>query len=392
MKKIVILSMATASLIYATNGDNMIGLGPESRALGGTGIALGMGADSVFKNPAWLVDSKGLQGIFGATVFMPTVKARNTGMGNGEWGESKSDLSLIPEIAITDHITDDLSYGFGMFGVSGMGVDYRNDDRMKGLSSMRTNFQYMRFVSSLSYQMGDLRLGAGASIAYGSLGMAALTPSDPNDPSTMGQRGGGTSEDFGVGFQVGAGYYVSDTITLGTYYQSQIDTEYEDVFDFNADGIYDPLKLSQPAEYGAGIAYNDGDFAITVDYRKIMWSEADGYDNFAWEDQDVIAFGVSYKMDDLTLRAGYNYAESPLKDLPAVTDMTQYQNIYFNMLGFPAVSDTHYTVGAGYQFTPKVCLDVAYVYAPEVTEISMLGLEASNEQNSVSFAVHYTFN
>ncbi|MBN2824478.1 MAG: aromatic hydrocarbon degradation protein, partial [Campylobacterales bacterium] len=76
MKKIIALSIATASLVFATNGDNMIGLGPESRALGGTGIALGMGADSVFKNPAWLVDTKGFEGMFGATLFMPTVKGK----------------------------------------------------------------------------------------------------------------------------------------------------------------------------------------------------------------------------------------------------------------------------------------------------------------------------
>ena len=55
MKRVVLLSMITSSIMYATNGDNLIALGPESRAMGGTGIAYGMGADSVFKNPAWLV-------------------------------------------------------------------------------------------------------------------------------------------------------------------------------------------------------------------------------------------------------------------------------------------------------------------------------------------------
>jgi len=282
-----------------------------------------------------------------------------------------------------------------MFGVSGMGVDYRNENPMTGVASMRTNFQYMRFVPSLSYKMDNLRLGAGVTLAYGSLNMSAVTPDGTGDPTTAAQRGGGLSEDFGFGFQVGAGYHLSDAITLGAYYQSEVETEYEGVFDFNYDGVYDNLKLSQPAEYGVGIAYKAGDLTVTADYRKILWSEADGYDNFGWADQDVFALGLAYAMGDLTLRAGYNYGESPLQDLdslaPAPTDMQLQQNIYFNMLGFPAFSDSHITLGFGYQINEKMGLDVAYVYAPDVTITSPMGIEASNEQNSLTFAFTYKF-
>ncbi len=396
MKKIIALSIAAASFVFATNGDNMIGLGPESRALGGTGIALGMGADSVFKNPAWLVDTKGLEGMFGATIFMPTVKATITNpmMGNGVGVESKADMFMIPEISVTDHITDTLSYGFGMFGVSGMGVDYRNENPATGVASMRTNFQYMRFVPSLSYSVGDLRIGAGVTLAYGSLTMGAITPDGTGNPLTAAQRGGGVSEDFGFGFQIGAGYHVSDTITLGAYYQSKVETEYEGVFDFNFDGVYDNLKLSQPTEYGVGIAFKNGDLTLTADYRKILWSEADGYDNFGWADQDVFAVGAAYALGDLTLRAGYNYGESPLKDLETLAPTTPAiaQNIYFNMLGFPAFSDSHITLGFGYKISEKMGLDVAYVYAPEASIASPMGIEASNEQNALTFAIRYKFN
>jgi len=395
MKKIIALSIATASFVFATNGDNMIGLGPESRALGGTGIALGMGADSVFKNPAWLVETKGLEGMFGATLFMPTVKAKVTNpmMGSGVEVESKADMFMIPEISVTDHITDNLSYGFGMFGVSGMGVDYRNEAATTGVANMRTNFQYMRFVPSLSYAMDDLRIGVGMTLAYGSLTMGAVTPDGTNDPTTAAQRGGGVSEDFGFGFQVGAGYHVSDMISVGAYYQSEVETEYENVFDFNYDGAYDNLKLSQPAEYGVGIAFKNGDLTVTADYRKILWSEADGYDSFGWADQDIFALGVAYALGDITLRAGYNYGESPLKDLDSLMPTTTaiQQNIYFNMLGFPAFSDSHVTLGLGYKVNEKMDLDLAYVYAPEVSITSPMGIEASNEQNSLTFAIRYKF-
>ncbi len=395
MKRVVLLSLLVSSILFATNGDNMISLGPESRSMGGTGIAYEMGADSVFRNPAWLSDVKGTSGLFGATIFMPTVSAKNSApnMGSGVSAKSKADLSLIPEIAVTSHINSDLSYGFGMFGVSGMGVDYRNEDMTKGLSNMRTNFQYMRFVPSLSYKVDNLRVGGGLSVAYGSLNMAAMMPSvtDPTNPATIAQRSGGSSEDIAFGIQVGLGYHVMSGVTLGAYYQSQIDTTYEDVFDFNTDGIYDDLDLSQPAEYGFGIGYRGFAYSVTFDYRRIAWSDADGYDKFGWEDQDVFALGIAYELNMLTLRAGYNYSESPLKNISSTTmSPANFQNAYFNMMGFPAFSDSHYTFGLGYKISKNVGLDLAYVYAPDVTE-KVFGIESSNEQSSVSAAIKYNF-
>jgi long-chain fatty acid transport protein len=66
--------------VFATNGDNLIGVGPISRAIGGVGIAAPQDAiGAVFFNPAAMcfgpfcptgeVD-------FAGTLFMPDVKAK----------------------------------------------------------------------------------------------------------------------------------------------------------------------------------------------------------------------------------------------------------------------------------------------------------------------------
>jgi long-chain fatty acid transport protein len=409
MKKVAIVSVAVASILYGTNGDNMIGVGTQSRAMGGAGVGMGMGTDSVFRNPAWIVDQKGFNASFGATAFMPDVKASVGPMGptmNGEKAESKSDFSIIPTVSHSDHINENLSYGVGMFGVSGMGVDYRNEAPEKGLANMRTSLQYMRFVPSISYKIDSWRLGAGLSMAYGSLNMAVLTPNNPMDPSQgYAQRSGGLSEDIGFGAQFGIGYYISKGLTFGAYYQSEITTEYEDLFDFTNDGIYDDLKLSQPAEAGIGIGYVSDCkcYTFTLDYRRIMWSDADGYDAFGWDDQDVIAIGGSYNVDEkLLLRAGYNYAKSPLNNKsfkPATVGgapFGAFNVAYFNTLGFPAYSESHITAGLSYQLSSSTGIDVAYVYAPKVTEkidatAQTPALEASNEQNSLSLALRFRF-
>ena len=42
----------SATSVFATNGDSLIGLGAKSRAMGGTGIAHYNGAESATSNPA----------------------------------------------------------------------------------------------------------------------------------------------------------------------------------------------------------------------------------------------------------------------------------------------------------------------------------------------------
>ncbi len=412
MKRVVVLSLLATTAVFATNGDNMIGIGAESRAMGGAGIGMSMGTDSVFKNPAWVVDDQGFNASFGATAFMPKVTATVGQMagGNGTTVESDADFSIIPTVSHSDHINENLAYGVGMFGVSGMGVDYR-DATNPGVASMRTSLQYMRFVPSLSYKMEDLRIGAGLTIAYGALNMAAFTPSDTSSPAamqaSMAQRSGGLSEDIGFGAQFGLGYHVSPEFTVGAYYQTKVDTTYKNVFDFDAGNMqngYDDLDLSQPAEMGVGFGYTSScyGYAFTFDYRRIMWSDADGYDAFQWDDQDVFAVGGSYQAsDDLILRLGYNYAKSPLSDKKFAAANVggvpfQGANIaFFNTLGFPAYSESHFTGGLSYQISKTTGLDVAYVYAPKVeespTEFGSGMLSASNEQNSITVALNFKF-
>ena len=408
MKKLLTISLITATSLFATNGDNMMGIGAQSRAMGGLGIGTAMGTDSSYSNPAWVSDSQGFNLSFGATAFMPTVHAKvgpAAGMGNGVEAKSKADFSIVPSVAITDNINENFSYGVGMFGVSGMGVDYRGEDPQQGLASMRTSLQYMRFIPSISYKNEDFRLGVGLTMAYGALNLSAVMPNgvppgQNPDPATAKQRSGGLSEDIGFGAQVGIGYHVTPEFSFGAFYQTQVDTEYEDVFDFTTNGQYDDLKLSQPAEAGVGLGYTSscGCYKVGVDYKRIMWSDADGYDVFGWDDQDVIAVGGAYKANDaLTLRAGYNYATSPLHDKKfeaanvGGAPFGAFNVAYFNTLGFPAYSDSHITAGLSYDISKSTGLDIAYVYAPEVTEKSMQVLEASNEQNSVTVAVRYKF-
>ena len=81
--------LAVTPTAFATNGDNLIGIGPISRAMGGVGVAAPQDAISaVFANPAAMCFGPycpGAEATFSGTFFDPTVKStlNFTGLGAG---------------------------------------------------------------------------------------------------------------------------------------------------------------------------------------------------------------------------------------------------------------------------------------------------------------------
>lgn len=140
----------------------------------------------------------------------------------------------------------------------------------------------------------------------------------------------------------------------------------------------DDLTMEQPWEIAIGAAYDvSEDITFTFDYRFIAWGEAAGYKDFGWENQNVYALGLQYKGNDFTFRAGYNYAPSPIPSATGETGalLTDVQgHLIFdqalsmlNMVGFPAISTTHLSLGLGYKFSDNIDMDFAFVLSPEAT-------------------------
>lgn len=357
----------SAQAANATSGDNMIGFGAISRSMGGTGIANPMGAESVLKNPALLTPEKHFEFIFSGTYFSPDIKIQNN-MAGANFNEKKSsaDNFLIPSIAFSTKINDKFSFGLGAFGTSGLGTDNRNSTNADGLFRMSTSLSIMKFTPAIAYANDNLRIGFGASVTYGQLGISY-------DRGVSGSEGAGTSDDLGIGYDFGVAYKI-DNFWIGANYQSAIAMEYKHQLadaaaDFGAGSVITSDKLAQPAEIGLGLAYTYFDLTATVDYKVTQWKSADGYKSFGWEDQKVIGIGFSYNLSPFTLRAGYNHSESPLGDAAiknTVGGERQAINA-FNVIGFPALVEDHYTLGLGYAFSKTFNLDFAYVIVPEAT-------------------------
>ncbi len=381
---------------FATNGDNLIGIGPIARAMGGVGVASPQDAISaIFANPAAMCFGPycpGSEATFAGTFFSPTVKSKldfsGFGMGKAS-AESQMNPFVSPAIGITSPITDKLRFGVGAYGVSGMGVDYKETNPL--YQNLYTQYQIMKFAPNLAYLITpDLSVGLSVSLDYANL-----------DLGTGGAHG------YTLGFQVGALYHIG-MFNLGFSYITPQSVTHENVFDFNGDGNFDNLKLESPNTLAFGVsmtpAYN---WLIEFNARWYNWADAAGYDDFDWDNQWVFALGAQYRpITPLALRIGFNYAKSPVNEHNGFNPMgsTNVQGVnvsnvnyeVFRIVGFPAIAETHFTCGVGYDLTSSLVINLSYVHAfentiSETSAYNLASMESTMSQDAFSLGLTWRF-
>ncbi len=159
------------------------------------------------------------------------------------------------------------------------------------------------------------------------------------------------------------------------------------------------VKLKLPQSIGFGAAYQAAeDFKLGFDFEWVNWKNAfdkmtidlsngsnpniktmmgnDGTFeiNFPmnWKDVVLIKVGGEYNVNpDLTLRAGFAYGNNPV---PSTTIFPV----------FPAIVESHLTLGAGYKLTEKLTVNAAYELGFKVKETASNPSIIANEYNSSS--------
>ena len=417
MKKTKLALAITATIFtssaIATNGTNMTGVGTQANALGGTGVAAFYGAENVIINPGIIGKSKGTAFTFGGTVFMPNVKNDGSNPAAAS-SSSAANLNLIPSVSLVSRIDDNWTFGIGMFGTSGMGVDYR-ESSAPGVFNAQSQLQIMRFVPTLAYNESNFGIGLSPVIQYGNLDLNYKT--DITGDSVPDQIGSGASSDLGYGFDLGGYFDINKNTTVALSYQSAINMKYANQlsaasvpFAAPAAGGLNPSglaltalfgdELEQPAEIKAGISHEMGQYTLTADVKQVKWADAKGYKDFGWQDQNVIALGVKYTDKNYWLGLGYNKADNPIKPLANTTTVAGagITNM-FNNVFFPATTEQHISFGGGYKLNKTTTIEGSVVMAPEVTSaVDISGAAAAgtintttHSQLSYNLSVSYNF-
>lgn len=294
------------------------------------------------------------------------------------------DQNFIPHIAFAQESNTDFSYGLGIYGASGMGVDFR-DSGNPSLMSARTNLVILKITPTVAYQKNDFSFGVSLIIQYGSLKLSY----NAGTPVNL-----GLSDDFGLGYKIGLAYDVTPSIKLGALYQSAISMDYKDVLSIASSnfGLSIGDTLEQPEELGVGVSYNVSNFTLSADYKKVKWGSAKGYEDFGWEDQDVYALGAKYEKDGTWYGIGYNHAATPIiKDFGGATKTVMNT---LNYIFFPATQEDHYTIGAGTKITEDLSIDSALVYGVKntVDSIGVTGpISVGHSETSLTVSMKYRF-
>lgn len=361
----------------ATNGIMQAGNGMVAHGFGGAGLSNAGEAMAGYDNPA-LISQTGDSLSMGFSVFMPD---RAWEAGGTEFA-SDSKMFAIPQVAFTSKASDAISWGIMVNAMGGMNSDYRVGAMSGGPESV--NLQGMMIAPTMSFALNkDLSLGASLLLGYETFTARNLFG--------MGVTDEGSAMAYGV--KLGANWQVTDGISVGGMVQPKMSS---DEFSFFKDflsgtfGFNGDAALVLPNQLGVGGKFAVGkSIDIVADLMWYQWSDVDVFEFFGWDDQIVYKVGAEFRPSDkLALRAGFNYGESPIKGgtiLPATGMDAAFANY-----PFPAVSETHVTLGLGYQMDKNMAFNAYYLYSPENTETTAAGTFAIKmEQNAFGLGINY---
>ncbi|MCW8956390.1 MAG: outer membrane protein transport protein [Gammaproteobacteria bacterium] len=365
---------STASLAYATNGDQMLGVTATQWGMAGAVVAAPQDSGTILTNPAGLslLDIEDVRFDMGFGFLNPPRKANGT--------DSDSDLYLIPSGAVAFKIDDKVTFGMGMAGLSGMGVDFADImSAAPGSQNVVTTKQFYKIAPGFSYQMDDkLALGAALNIDYQSL---AIDNSMMHLPQ---------NQVYGFGLSLGAIYKLSDAMQFGASYISK---QSMSEFNWNTTAGAYAMTMDAPQSLSLGVAYKmAGDMLVEFDVKYYGFSDVldqVAFDtpagpttmDFGWDDQVVFAVGVQKQLNEkTTIRAGLNYGESPIGE----EDVD-------NNIGSLAITETHLSLGATRKLGKRVEGSLSYVHAfnNEITSNSGSGNVIELEQNVFNVQISY---
>ena len=413
-KSLIALSVSSimaAPSAFATNGYFAHGYSTAEKGLAGAGVAHSSDSLASATNPAGMV-KVGERMDIGAALFNPDRQYTVTGnssfdptdttgacpgsgcfpLSTGTY-ESSHDVFLIPHFGMNWMLDATSSVGIAAYGNGGMNTDYENvpspfgpgfEGTFSGAAAgaggaAGVDLKQLFINASYAKQINKANsVGASLIFAYQTFkahGLAQFAPFSTDD-TKLTDKGDDSSMGFGV--KLGWQGDVSDVLTLGVSYQSEMAmSEFDDYAGLFAEqGDFDI-----PATATIGLAWDTSKHSTLVfDIQKIYYSDVaalgngvenlfacQGGDNnsclggsngggFGWDDMTIVKLGYEWG-DDITWRVGISNGDQPIPT-GSNTPPPNGSQAMFNILA-PAVIETHITGG----FTLPLGADAEFAFA-----------------------------
>jgi long-chain fatty acid transport protein len=337
------------------------------------GVASGSGnLSSMFWNPAVITMAPGWQTELSLSLIIPRVEINPLPSvptfvfgGSGDIGQD----AIVPASYNSYQINDMLWVGLSSTSPYGLVTDPR--DNWAGQAYSRSSKIFSLNVNPVvGIKINDwISVAAGPSLQYFDIRLkraAAITPGAPS--VTL------DGDDIGFGFTAGVTLTPFAGTTIGIGYRSQIDHELEGTVTSPAGRIPISSDLTTPDQLTIGISQVITP-ALTV-HAGFEWTNWSVLETplvvgpggtivtdlpLNYDDGFFYSLGFDYKLtDQLTLRAGLAYEESPIDTEVRSTRLPDNDRIWAS-------------VGASYQWNNKLSFDIAYthIFAKE-TDIRIL--------------------
>lgn len=355
-----------------------------AKAIGMAGAFAAQADDpsAVFYNPAGIHQLPGTQISVGLQAVMARASFQSDGnplMGTlpGETGHTKERIVLIPNGYITSKLSDRVSIGLGMYSPFGLSVDWPRDFEGRfSLGGLRTTLQTISVspvvavepIKRLSFGVGPYFQYVDADVRNLAFIAPPVPPLSPTQNGAVSATSKLTGNNWGVGWTLGFLYRITDNVSVGASYLSQVRHDVNDVrqeLTRIADGAAiltrrATTELTLPAVLRFGAAWKGGAWTIEADGQWTQWSSyrelrvdfSNGTSIVSpkhWHDSWNLRLGGQYRLNRyLDLRAGFAWEESPI---PGTT--------LDPML--PSGNRNIYCLGLGVHL-PPFTIDLAYNY------------------------------
>jgi long-chain fatty acid transport protein len=261
-------------------------------------------------NPATLTQFSGTQFLFGGAWAEPTFNMTQTApiplLGVDPFsGKSTAQGVAAGNIGVTQSLEMmglPVVFGLGFISNAAGGADFRHIPQSNSTNSA---LMVLEMASSASVQLTE-RLSAGTTLFVGT-GLF-------DGPFV---EIGGMTSDYALRASLGLNYQLTDSTSVGAYYQSEQSFRFDNAVQFAAGPILD-VNMDLPQNVGLGIANTtlmDGKLLLAADVLYKNWDNAQLF-SAVYRDQWVMQLGAQYSLGNYRLRTGYAYAENPIDSTP----------------------------------------------------------------------------
>ncbi|NNC85366.1 MAG: hypothetical protein HKN75_04735 [Bacteroidia bacterium] len=369
MKKLLALLLALP-LGAMAGGFQINTQGQKALSLGGSLTGRAMDASVTFFNPGGLTFLESNSFTLGTTILTPKTSMLSEFNGSVDMeSQTFTPIQFYGAYAINDK----LSAGIALNNPFGLGTKWE-DDWEGRFVSQEILLELFAVQPTISYKVTD-KIGVGAGLVY-SWGHAEVRKAIPVQSATIpfGQADL-TGSGSGLGFSAGLYAQLTDDITAGFSYRSEVGLDLED-----GEGKFTDIPLSLQTTFPAEADWNSAidlpavmSFSIAYDVSEnvmamveaniTQWSSYDSliFDFGAdspytsrqgrkYEDVVAVRAGVQYAQSEkLDLRVGFAYDQSPAPDGYVGPEL-------------PDANKFLITLGGTYDINEKFNVDLSYIY------------------------------